>query len=151
MTAQTEAAHTDLPRSRTSSGDVVEGGCACGAVRFRITGTPLRAGLCHCMTCRKAHAAPYNPFLVYRRDQVEVIGELATWESSADYDRRFCPRCGSRVLGGDTQGGEVELSLGSFDEVGLVQPQYESWTIRREPWLTALDVPQNDQDRDPDD
>ena len=110
-------------------------------------GDPVRAGLCHCMTCRKAHASAFNPFVVYRRDQVEVTGALATWKSSDHYERRFCPRCGSGVLGGDTSGGEVELSLGSFDDVGLVEPQYESWTIRREPRLPGFDVPQNSKDR----
>ena len=31
--------------------------------------------------------------------------------------------------------GEAELSLGSFDEPRLVSPEYELWTIRREPGL----------------
>jgi hypothetical protein len=149
MSTEEKAVSMDLPLPSISPKAVVEGGCACGAVRFRITGAPVRAGLCHCMTCRKAHAAAYNPFVVYRRDQVVVTGELTTWESSACYERRFCPRCGSRVLGGHTQGGEVELSLGSLDDVGQVEPQYESWTIRREPWLPGLEVPQNDRDRNP--
>jgi hypothetical protein len=46
-----------------------------------------------------------------------------------------------------SHGGEVELSLGSFDSPGLLTPQYESWTIRREPWLTPLAIPQYLQDR----
>jgi len=45
--------------------------------------------------------------------------------------------------------GEVELSLGSLDEPGELTPQYESWVIRREPWLPALDVPQFERDRIP--
>ena len=122
-----------------------EGGCACGAVRFSVRGAPVRAGLCHCLTCRKAHASAFNPFLVFAPDQVEVRGELTDWFSSPTYVRRFCPQCGSPVCGGDAD--EVEISLGSFDEPGLFEPQYELWVIRREPWLTALGVAQFTGDR----
>lgn len=121
------------------------GGCACGSVRFAVSGSPLRSGLCHCMTCRKAHAAAFNPFLVFAPDQVRLSGELTAWESSAGYVRYFCGRCGSRILAenhGADGAKEYELSLGSFDETGLFAPQYESWTIRREPWLAELDVSQ---------
>ena len=116
------------------------GGCACGAVRFVAHGPPKRAGLCHCLTCRKAHAAVFNPFVVYDRSAVAVTGETQAWLSSPDYARTFCPACGSRVLG--LNGDEVELSLGSFDDPGVVAPTYESWVVRREPWLAPLKVPQ---------
>ena len=100
------------------------GGCACGAVRFTIFGDPVRGGLCHCMTCRKAHASAFNPFMVFTEEQVEITGEIMPWESSPGYVRWFCPRCGSRVVGGAE--GEQEISLGSFDEPGQFTPQYES-------------------------
>lgn len=121
------------------------GGCACGAVRFFVDGPPLRAGLCHCRVCRKAHAAAFNPFLVFTADQVKVEGQLQIWESSPGYERRFCPTCGSRLI--NINGPETEISLGSFDTPGLFAPEYESWVTRREPWLPALGLPQHDQDR----
>lgn len=120
--------------------EVSEGGCACGAVRFTVTGAPHRAGLCHCLICRKAHSAAFNFFLLFAHSQVEIRGELKDWKSSANYVRRFCPTCGSRVCGVDEK--EIELSIGSFDDVGRFQPQYEIWVKHREPWLNALDVPQ---------
>ena len=124
----------------------LEGGCACGAVRFSLTGKPKRAGLCHCLTCRKAHAAAFNPFLVFDRRQVNVNGPIAGWMSSENYDRRFCPRCGSRVMGVSRD--EVEISLGSLDRAGLIFPEYELWVGRREPWLAALSVPQYQENRE---
>jgi hypothetical protein len=125
------------------------GGCACGAVRFETRGEPDRVGLCHCMTCRKAHAAAFNPFVVFRTDQVEISGETSSWESSPGYDRRFCPRCGARVVGGALDEGEYEISLGSFDSPGEFSPQYESWVTRREPWLPQLGVRQHPGNREP--
>ena len=122
------------------------GGCACGAVRFNTLAEPKRGGLCHCMTCRKAHAAAFNPFVVYDPREVEITGAMSAWESSPGYVRYFCGTCGGRVLAEnrDGDGGrEYELSLGSFDATGWFGPQYESWTVRREPWLAQLSTPQH--------
>src|SRR4051812_40935547 len=100
------------------------GGCACGAVRFVARGEPKRVAICHCMTCRKAHGAPFVVFAIYDEENVTVEGELADWHCTPPYARSFCPACGSRVLG--REGGECELSAGCFDEVGLFRPAYEA-------------------------
>lgn len=122
------------------------GGCACGAVRFTTSGEPRRSGLCHCLTCQKAQGGPFYPFVVFANDQVEVSGSLHSWQSTPAYDRRFCTACGSRVA--SMSADEVELSSTQFDEPGLFPPHYESWTIRRVPWLAPLDVPQHVRDRE---
>lgn len=104
------------------------------------------------MTCRKAHASAFNPFIVFDPAQVEIAGQTQAWESSPGYVRRFCSECGSRVLAENRAEGqhfELELSLGSFDEVGWFEPQYESWIVRREPWLPAQPVAQHHRDRPP--
>ena len=40
-----------------------------------------------------------------------------------------------------------EMFFESFDAPGQFEPQYESWTVRREPWLVALDAPQYERER----
>ena len=124
---------------------VREGGCACGAARFTVRGEPKRAGLCHCLTCRKAHAAAFLPFVVFAADRLEVSGPLSAWMSAPGHPRWFCPACGSRVFTG--LGDEIEVSIGSFDEPGLFAPGYEAWTPRREPWLAPLNVDQFEKNR----
>lgn len=94
------------------------------------------------MTCRKAHAAAFNPFVVYGVDRVHITGPVQIWRSSPDYERAFCPNCGSRIFARSGDAGEIEVSLGSFDAPGLLEPQYECWVRRREPWLRALPVRQ---------
>ena len=126
---------------------IISGGCACGAVRFEAAGDALRTGICHCMDCRKSHASPFMAFAVFKRSRVELSGELGTWLSKPWYERSFCIACGSRVAGVDTNSDEIELPLGAFDDIGIFTPQYENWVIRREPWLTALQVPQHLRDR----
>jgi hypothetical protein len=139
------AAHKAGDSQLHDRNEPLQGGCACGAVRFTAHGAPKRVGLCHCLDCRKAHAAAFNPFVVFACSDVHWIGELKSWQSSPDYDRRFCPNCGSRVLA--ITGDEIELSIGSLDVPGALFPEYESWVIRREPWLPALPIPQHDRSR----
>jgi len=93
------------------------------------------------MTCRKSHSATSNPFAVFLPRDVVIQGALTDWESSPGYVRRFCPACGSHVIAINHE--EVELSLGSLDRAGELAPQYESWVVRREPWLTPLEIPQH--------
>jgi len=42
-----------------------EGGCLCGAVRYRVEGEPEASDICHCETCRRAASAPTLPFAVF--------------------------------------------------------------------------------------
>jgi hypothetical protein len=59
-----------------------EGGCACGRVRFKVAGSPIRVGLCHCFACRKFHRAVFNALVVFKREHVIIIGPLSVWRSS---------------------------------------------------------------------
>ena len=109
------------------------GSCLCGGVQFRVTGEPLRVGLCHCKDCRKASGSVFHAYAVWPRQAFETAGITSTYG-----ERSFCPTCGGRVplIGED----EVEVTIGSLDVApteGLV-PSYELWIGRREHWLQPL-------------
>jgi hypothetical protein len=126
-----------------------EGGCACGAVRYVATGGPLRVGLCHCLTCRKRHGAPFNAFAAFRTGQVRIEGRPAIWTGAEHGLIHGCPTCGAPLFWtaeGDGDG-EIEIHLGGLDAVGQFTPQYEVWVKRREPWLRPLNVPQYVENR----
>lgn len=114
------------------------GGCACGKVRFEARGEPYRVGLCHCLTCRKVHGAPFNFFVVFPRDAVTIDGDMVEFASSEHGRRYSCRACGAPVSSHYDRPDEIDLYPGSFDEPGLWQPSYELWTTRREPWLPAV-------------
>ena len=112
-----------------------EGGCACGAVRFQARGEPYRLGICHCLTCRKAHGAPFNLFAVFAAEAITVTGDTIEFVSSKHARRYSCRTCGSPVYSTYGRQDEFYLYPGSFDEIGLFRPSYELWTTTREPWL----------------
>jgi len=47
--------------------------------------------------------------------------------------RHFCPHCGSSIFA--RYADEVEVHLGILDAPDQLIPTYESWIVRREPWL----------------
>ena len=55
--------------------NVREGGCQCGAIRYRAEGEPLLKALCHCVTCRRASAAPTTAWAMYQESQVTFLKE----------------------------------------------------------------------------
>ena len=115
------------------------GGCACGAVRFSAEGKPYRVGLCHCLDCRKQHGAPFSSSAVFPADRVAFAGdEPGVFAISEKGRRYFCYKCGSPVFYREEGSDEVELAIGAFDDVGRFAPTYESWVLRREPWLPAI-------------
>ena len=85
-----------------------EGGCRCGAVRYRVRGDPVRVGLCHCADCRKETGSAFLFYGDWLRERFEVTGAYATWGG-----RSFCPVCGSRLFHLDEDG--AEICLGSLD------------------------------------
>lgn len=111
--------------------------CLCTAVHVTATGAPDRVAICHCMECRKHHGAVFYAAAIFPRSAVTISGPTASWKG-----RHFCPTCGSSVFAetGTETGTEIELHLGAMDAPDLFQPDYESWTIRRESWLPAFPV-----------
>ncbi|QEW23299.1 hypothetical protein LA6_005536 (plasmid) [Paracoccaceae bacterium] len=108
-----------------------EAGCLCGAVRMVTEGPPIRVGVCHCLECRKHHGAAFYAAAIFPTEAVTVSGKTGSWKG-----RHFCPVCGSSVYA--TAEGEIEVPLGAYDKPGVFAPEYELWTIRREPWLPVF-------------
>jgi hypothetical protein len=127
---------------------VNKGGCACGKVRFEARGEPYRVGICHCLTCRKAHGAPFNFYAVFPIEAVTISGAVTEFASSEHARRYSCRSCGAPVYSTWGRDDEFYLYPGSFDETGLFAPSYELWTIRREPWLPEFPTVVSRYERD---
>lgn len=83
--------------------DPHEGGCQCGAVRYRTLGPPVKAAVCHCRYCQTRTGSAFGVSAYFPRDKVEVLqGELKDYsfqtESGRSFTTRFCTNCGTNVL-----------------------------------------------------
>lgn len=117
---------------------VYEGGCLCAGVAYAFT-EPRQAFHCHCLQCRKAHAAA---FASYVRVPVDAFawtrGEalVTVFESSPGVWRHFCSRCSSALLWQNSRELPefVSVSLGTLD-TPLPPMEFETrFAERRASW-----------------
>lgn len=83
--------------------DVHEGGCACGAVRYRVTGQPVKTALCHCRYCQLRTGSAFGLSAYFEAGQVEHLSGVVkdysfTTESGRRFTTQFCTECGTTVF-----------------------------------------------------
>lgn len=116
----------------------MEGGCLCGAVRWRAEGGLRLASHCHCSRCRKAHGTAYGSYAATPERGFRLEGRAAGFESSPGFLRSFCARCGSVTPG---PAGEQRLvPLGSCDGDPGVRPKAHIFVASKAPWFEIHDA-----------
>jgi hypothetical protein len=116
-----------------------EGGCLCGAVRFRTGGSPSYVNFCHCRMCQKASGAPMMAWATYERAKVEFDGEPKLRRSSPTVERGFCGECGSTLIWQRPNAATLDLAVAAFDDPNALAPSEHIWTESRARWLTLTD------------
>ncbi len=118
---------------------VYEGGCLCGAVRWRATGEPLLVCHCHCGMCRRHSGAEYLTWVAFRPDALTWTGEKPTfYQSSENAKRAFCSRCGSGLTWHYLEE-DIGIPIGSFDHPEELRPQFHTMTESQLPWVDTYD------------
>ena len=115
------------------------GGCQCGAVRYAFHGVPRQVGICHCRMCQKASGGPFAVYAVVALGDFEwTRGAPATWASSSNATRDFCPACGTPLAYRENVGGEIELLTGTLDQPERAVPTGEVGIEAKLAWLNDL-------------
>jgi hypothetical protein len=120
---------------------VLEGGCLCGAVRYRAWGQASGITHCHCQTCRRASAAPFVTWAGFDADKfIFTHGQPASYASSSNVIRTFCNRCGSSLTYRRLDlPGSIDITLGSLDEPAALSPEDHTWTESQLAWIKLAD------------
>ena len=58
---------------------IQEGGCHCGAVRFRAMREPVRKAACHCRSCQRRTGSAFGMGAYFNEVDVQLDGELRTY------------------------------------------------------------------------
>ncbi len=118
-----------------------EGGCLCGAVRYRATANPVRGVICHCSMCRKHSGAPVLAFVHFPVGSFRwVTGKPSRFQSSHFAQRGFCSICGSTLsMHEEVLGDRVQVTVGSLDEPDRVKIDDHVWTEAQISWFDVKD------------
>jgi hypothetical protein len=108
----------------------IQGGCLCGAIRYRASGKAYGITHCHCRTCRRASGAPFVTWAGFDSDKFNFTqGQPVSYASSKNVVRTFCDRCGTALTYRRLDLPEsVDLTLGSMDDPEQLEPQDHTWT-----------------------
>jgi hypothetical protein len=118
-----------------------EGGCLCGAVRYRAAGPPKHVNHCHCRMCRVGSGAPIVTWVTFARVNFHWTKGAPTLRRSSDIAMRgFCDSCGTALLWqGDADPDMIDVTAGSLDRPEEITPQDHLWTESAVPWLKLAD------------
>jgi hypothetical protein len=126
----------------------VEGGCLCGAIRFRLSAAPLGVYNCHCKDCQRTSGADYSASMIVRRADFTVLqGETIAFDKPADSGRTVrqhsCPVCSIRVFHEPLATPDfIVMRPGTLDDSRWARPIGNIWTDSRAPWVEIdPDVP----------
>lgn len=114
----------------------IEGGCLCGAVRYRATAPPVSRSICHCRTCRRASGAPSVAWSSFHMDSFAFVAGTPLWyQSSPDVVRSFCGNCGTPLTYRHVEDMEtLDVTTATLDRPEQFPPTKEIWIEHKLPW-----------------
>lgn len=80
-----------------------EGGCLCGALRYKTIAAPARVTYCHCKFCQRATGGAYLVEPLFPHEHFEVIkGTPKTYDLISSGSKKgvrihFCDNCGTKL------------------------------------------------------
>jgi hypothetical protein len=121
-----------------------DGGCSCGAVRYRLTSDPLFVHCCHCLNCQRQTGSAFVINLLIEADRVEA---LAAEPQPVDVPRddgstQRIYRCQTCQVAVYSEYGRPEVRFvraGTLDDPSGVAPDVHIYTRSKVPWVALPD------------
>jgi hypothetical protein len=121
-----------------------EGGCACGAVRYRLASEPMFVHCCHCLNCQRQTGSAFVVNLLIEANRVEVLSgapqavDVPRDDGSAQRVHR-CPGCQVALF--STYGRPTVLFVrgGTLDDPRDVTPDVHIFTRSKVTWVAIPD------------
>ena len=121
----------------------IEGGCICGAIRYRLTNTPMIIHACHCRDCQTLTGSAFVVNLWIERQFIAASGPepvahpVPPGPSGTRHDVFHCAACGTALWSkyhgapGDT----LFVRGGTLDDITAVTPDVHIYTRSKVHWL----------------
>jgi hypothetical protein len=120
----------------------VEGGCACRAVRYRVTRAPMIVHCCHCRWCQRETGSAFVLNAVVETANVTQLGvapEIVDTPSQSGKGQKIarCPTCRVALYSHYPQAGERVsfVRVGTLDDPDRFPPDVHIYTSSKQPWV----------------
>ena len=119
----------------------LNGGCACGEARYRLSSAPLFVHCCHCLNCQRHTGSAFVINLLIEATRVELLSgapQPVTMPPNGGTPNQIfrCPRC--QVALWSEYGGRSEVRFvrgGTLDEPSAVAPDVHVYTRSKLSWV----------------
>jgi hypothetical protein len=122
------------------------GGCACGAVRYRIDAEPIFVNNCHCRLCQRQTGSTSVVNLFVETEYLIQLGgalsrHVVTAGSGGDHAIMRCAACGTALWSHYPRLGDLGAGVraGTLDDPAQVRPDAVIFTESAMPWVTLPD------------
>ena len=118
---------------------ILSGSCLCGALKYRLTGSPDRFYHCHCSRCRKSSGTGHASNLFVRATDLEWTGDQGLIRfykipEAQRFTRTFCAQCGGPLPRLIKEAGIVFIPAGTLDVEPSMGPQARIFCDSRTSW-----------------
>ena len=116
------------------------GGCACGAVRYELSASPLIVHACHCRDCQRLTGSAFVINLWIEKEFVEANVAPKSFRlaggSRRHHDVFFCDACGTYLWSRyQAAGNALFVRAGTLDDPRAVRPDVHIFTRSKLPWV----------------
>jgi hypothetical protein len=121
--------------------DTLEGGCTCGAVRYRLLSAPMFVHCCHCRDCQRQTGSAFVLNALIETDRVSVLSgtteEIAVpTASGAGQKIHRCPSCKIAVWSVYRGADKLRfVRIGTLDDPAAITPDVHIFTRSKLPWI----------------
>jgi hypothetical protein len=120
---------------------MLEGGCSCGRVRYRLEARPFIVHCCHCRLCQRQTGSAFVLNACLEEEHVRLLGEAPApvevpTESGRGHAIFRCPACAIAVW---SEYGGVKtvkfVRVGTLDDPTALQPDVHIFVRSKLPWV----------------
>jgi len=123
-------------------GEHAEGGCACGAVRYRLTLPPMFVHCCHCRDCQRQTGSAFVLNALIEADRVEMLsGDVepvpVPTDSGQPHGIYRCTSCKVALWSVYGSGPKLRfLRVGTLDDPAAITPDVHIYVRSKLPWVS---------------
>ena len=124
----------------------MEGGCTCGALRYRLSATPLFVHCCHCTWCQRESGSAFAVNALIETSNVVLLqGETTStmFPTASGKGQAFvrCAHCGVTLWSHYAGMGEAIsfVRVGTLDDPSVAPPDIHIYTSTKQPWVVLTE------------